>query len=73
MSMHVRKYRTVPGLVVAMLFLGIAGSAVFAQSQRTGGPTKSGPGAEVYFVDLKDGATVPAKLKLSCWSRGLFR
>jgi hypothetical protein len=64
MSMHVRKYRRVPGLVVAMLFLGIAGSAVFAQSQRTGGPTKSGPGAEVYFVDLKDGATVPAKLKL---------
>ena len=58
------KHGRIPGLVVAMLFLGIAGSAVFAQSQRTGGPTKSGPGAEVYFVDLKDGATVPAKLKL---------
>ncbi|MFL6796671.1 MAG: DUF4399 domain-containing protein [Xanthobacteraceae bacterium] len=35
-----------------------------AQGQRTGGPTPSSPGAEVYFIDLKDGATVPAKLKL---------
>ena len=54
----------IPGLIVATLFLAIAGSAVYAQSPRTGGPTRSGPGAEVYFVDLKDGATVPAKLKL---------
>ena len=58
------KHGRIPGLIVATLLLAIAGSAVFAQSQRTGGPTKSGPGAEVYFVDLKDGATVPAKLKL---------
>ena len=27
----------------------------------TGGPTPSPPGAEVYFSDLKDGATVPTK------------
>ena len=26
--------------------------------------TPSGPGAEVYFIDLQDGATVPVKLKL---------
>src|SRR5207237_2693120 len=37
---------------------------VFSQGQRTGGPTPSGPGAEVYFIDLKDGTTVPAKLKI---------
>jgi hypothetical protein len=30
----------------------------------TGGPTPSPPGAEVYFIDLKDGATVPAQLKV---------
>jgi hypothetical protein len=61
----VAKHNRVTGLVVAMLFVGIAAcGAVFAQAQRTGGPTKSGPGAEVYFIDLKDGATVPAKLKL---------
>jgi hypothetical protein len=51
--------------VVAMLFVAFAScGAVFAQGQRTGGPTPSGPGAEVYFIDLKDGMTVPAKLKI---------
>src|SRR6476660_5863547 len=41
-----------------------ASGIALAQAQRTGGPTPSGQGAEVYFIDLKDGATVPAKLKL---------
>src|SRR3979409_209511 len=47
-------------LVGALLL--VAGGVALAQ--QTGGPTRSGPGAEVYFIDLKDGATVPAKLKL---------
>jgi hypothetical protein len=51
--------------VVVMLFVAFAScGAVFSQGQRTGGPTPSGPGAEVYFIDLKDGMTVPAKLKI---------
>jgi hypothetical protein len=51
--------------VVAILFVAFAScGAVFSQGQRTGGPTPSGPGAEVYFIDLKDGMTVPAKLKI---------
>ena len=51
--------------VVAMLFVAFAScGVVFSQGQRTGGPTRSAPGAEVYFIDLKDGATVPAKLKI---------
>ena len=51
--------------VVAMLFVAFAScGVVFSQGQRTGGPTPSGPGAEVYFIDLKDGTTVPAKLKI---------
>jgi Domain of unknown function (DUF4399) len=50
---------------VAMLFVAVAScGAALAQPQRTGGPTPSAPGAEVYFIDLKDGATVPAKLKI---------
>jgi hypothetical protein len=50
---------------VAMLVVAIAScGAAFAQGQRTGGPTPSAPGAEVYFIDLKDGTTVPAKLKI---------
>jgi hypothetical protein len=47
-------------LLVGALACGVA----LAQDRRTGGPTRSGPGAEVYFVDLKDGATVPAKVTL---------
>src|SRR5438128_2117352 len=51
--------------VVTMLFVAIAScGAAFSQSQRTGGPTPSAPGAEVYFIDLKDGMAVPAKLKI---------
>src|ERR1700751_3367855 len=51
--------------VVTTLVVAIAScGAAFAQSQRTGGPTPSAPGAEVYFIDLKDGTTVPAKLKI---------
>src|SRR5256886_17325714 len=51
--------------VVVMLFVTVAScGAAFSQTQRTGGPTPSAPGAEVYFIDLKDGTTVPAKLKI---------
>src|SRR6476620_4362237 len=51
--------------VVVMLFVAVAScGAAFSQTQRTGGPTPSAPGAEVYFIDLKDGTTVPAKLKI---------
>jgi hypothetical protein len=32
-----------------------------AQDKPTGGPTPSAPGAELYFSDLKDGATIPPK------------
>jgi hypothetical protein len=46
-----------------LLFVGIAACDIaFAQAPRTGGPTPASPGAQVYFIDLKDGATVPAKL-----------
>jgi Domain of unknown function (DUF4399) len=51
--------------VLALLFAGIVfGGVAVAQTKRTGGPSPSPAGAEVYFIDLKDGATVPAKLKL---------
>src|SRR5258706_562572 len=51
--------------VVAMLFVAFAsGGVVFSQGQRTGGPTPSGPGAEVFFIDLKDGTGVPQNAKI---------
>jgi uncharacterized protein DUF4399 len=51
--------------VLALVIVAVAScGAAFAQTARTGGPTPSAPGAEVYFIDLKDGMTVPAKLKI---------
>src|SRR3954465_15432957 len=48
-------------LVVALLG---GGGIALAQAQRAGGPSPSGQGAEVYFIDLKAGANVPAKVKV---------
>src|SRR5947209_1374451 len=60
------RHRHPHSLIACVLLTAIvaAASSAMAQGQRTGGPTPSSPGAEVYFIDLKDGATVPAKLKL---------
>jgi len=53
-------------LTIALLFGAAAASSLAnAQPQRITGLTPSPPGAVVYFVDLQDGATVPAKLKLN--------
>src|SRR2546429_176135 len=54
-----------PGFLISIVLLLLAGTGgvVHAQDPK-GGPTASAPGAEVYFVDLKDGATVPAKLTI---------
>jgi len=52
------------GAYAGALLLSIAavmGGAMLAHGQQNSGPTPSQPGAEVYFVDLKDGATIPAK------------
>jgi len=39
----------------------LAGLVSGAQAQTKGGPTPSAPGAAVYFVDIKEGATLPTK------------
>jgi hypothetical protein len=44
-------------LIVGAATCGVAS----AEEKRTGGPTPSAPGAEVYFSDLKDGATITPK------------
>ncbi|MGH1574212.1 DUF4399 domain-containing protein [Methylobacterium sp. P31] len=48
------------GLPRAALVLLLTASAVIAQ-ERKGGPTPSPPGAAVYFVDVKNGSTLPPK------------
>jgi hypothetical protein len=51
--------------VAALLFVTIAiCSAVGARAQGTRGLSPSPAGAEAYFIDLKDGATVPAQLRV---------
>ncbi|MFE1599494.1 DUF4399 domain-containing protein [Methylobacterium sp. ID0610] len=48
------------GLAGAALALLLTAGAVCAQ-ERKGGPTPAPPGAVVYFIDLKDGSTIPPK------------
>ena len=56
-----RANRAVAALLsVAALACGIS----LAVGQQRTAPTPSGPGADVYFVDLKDGATIPSKVTL---------
>ena len=66
--MHVlgmKRHYSYVSLVMTQLLAGIAGCSIaLAQAPRSGGPAASGPGAEVYFVDLKDGMTVPPKFKV---------
>src|SRR3954451_10585916 len=42
-----------------------------AQQKPVGGPTSAPPGALVYFVDLKDGQTVPTKFTVHFGLRGM--
>src|SRR5262249_46672024 len=63
-DMMARRNRSAP-LTVALLLVGAtAFVAANAQGRRPTGLPRSPPGAEVYFVDLADGATVPAKVKI---------
>jgi Domain of unknown function (DUF4399) len=48
-----------------------SGAAVHAQPKPTGGTTPSPAGAAVYFVDIKDGATLPTKFTVHFGLRGM--
>ncbi|MGP0059089.1 MAG: DUF4399 domain-containing protein [Beijerinckiaceae bacterium] len=66
--------RAVAGGLAALLSAGlIFASAGGAQSQDkpAGGPTPSAPGAIVYFVDLKDGATIGPTTTIHFGLRGM--
>ena len=55
-----RLFRLV-NFVIALLVLHWTHGVAFAEDRRNGGSTPSAEGAEVYFSDLKDGATIPPK------------
>jgi peptidoglycan hydrolase-like protein with peptidoglycan-binding domain len=48
----------------ALMFVALAAATSSANGQTKGGPTPSPPGAAVYFVDVKDGQTLPAKPRI---------
>ena len=58
-------------IVLVTVILGAATGAVHAQDQPKGGPVASPPGAGVYFIDLKDGATIPTKPTIHFGLRGM--
>jgi hypothetical protein len=47
------------------------GGAALAQANSTGGPSPSPPGAAVYFIDLKDGATIGPQTTIHFGLRGM--
>jgi hypothetical protein len=53
--------RALAATIIALMMGMTASGAALAQAAATGGPTPSPPGAAVYFVDLKDGATIGPK------------
>jgi len=56
----------------ATLVFGVAiCSVVIAHAQDTRGLSPSPAGAEAFFIDLKDGATVPAQLRVSFGLRNM--
>jgi Domain of unknown function (DUF4399) len=48
-------------LLIGTIAFTAAGAAGTADAQTKGGPTRSGQGAAVYFVGIKDGDTLPTK------------
>src|SRR5262245_29617935 len=57
-------YRGATRLITAFFCFMIGASVVAMAQERSGAPTLSTPGAEVYFVDIKDTDTVSTKLKV---------
>ena len=50
--------RSLARIFAALVLSAAASNLAFGQSKAAGGPTPSPEGAKVYFVDLKDGATI---------------
>src|SRR5579859_1166818 len=71
-----RKPRETPmrAFVATIVWLAVglgANGGAFGQSDTTGGPTQSPSGAMVYFVDLKDGATIGPKTTIHFGLHGM--
>lgn len=63
--------RTIAGALGALLLIIAASGLAVGQTKAPGGPTPSPEGAKVYFVDLKDGATIGAQTTLHFGLHGM--
>jgi hypothetical protein len=59
-----------PTLLSVLICIAAAGAA-YGQAKPGGGPTPSPAGAAAYFIDIKDGATLPAKATIHFGLRGM--
>jgi hypothetical protein len=57
--------------LLTFVVLSAVGTAAYGQDKPQGGPTPSAAGAAVYFVDLKDGATVTPQFTVHFGLRGM--
>ena len=65
-----RSFRFVKSAMTLLIVGAATCGMASAEEKRTGGPTPSAPGAEVYFSDLKDGATIrPRRPSVSVCAR----
>jgi hypothetical protein len=59
------------GTVSCISLFILVGTPGIAQAQQKGGPSPAAQGAAVYFVDLKDGQTVPTKFTVHFGLKGM--
>ena len=63
---------TIPALFVRIVVIGAAlAAAGSASAQQRGGPTPAPANASVYFIDIKDGATIAPKTVIHFGLRGM--
>ena len=61
MTRNARNTRRSLAEILGLSLIAAFAAAGAAHGQTKGGPTPSAPGAAVYFVDIKEGATLPTK------------
>jgi hypothetical protein len=66
-----RSFKLVNSIITLLIFGATTCGIAFAEERQSGGPTASVEGAELYFVDLKDGATVATKVTIRFGLRGM--
>jgi hypothetical protein len=70
-ALTARTLRILKAVQFSILIWVAASGAAHSQTPASGGPTPSPPGAAVYFIDIKDGDTLPPKSIIHFGLRGM--